>query len=127
MSFLRHGEIYRSDVASANAGSSRWSLPPALIGLDEFPAGYSLAGCSPAGPASASPAAGQCEVNSSCRSRIFHRTSNSVLTGCLTPGGKRRVKRAADRQIAIPLLDYRFLIRDTSPYQLLNLIRVPGI
>src|SRR2546427_13260003 len=28
---------------------------PALIGCDEFPVGYSLAGCSPAEPASASP------------------------------------------------------------------------
>jgi hypothetical protein len=28
---------------------------PALIGCDEFPVGYSLAGCPPAEPASASP------------------------------------------------------------------------
>ena len=28
---------------------------PVLIGLDEFPVGYSLAGCPPAEPASASP------------------------------------------------------------------------
>jgi hypothetical protein len=32
------------------------STLPALIGVDESPAGYSLAGCSPAWPASASPA-----------------------------------------------------------------------
>ena len=30
---------------------------PALIGCDEFPVGYSLAGCPPAEPASASPTA----------------------------------------------------------------------
>lgn len=55
MSFFRHEEIYRSDVAS------RVEREPAETGspnhrLDESPAGYSLAGCSPAEPASASPA-----------------------------------------------------------------------
>lgn len=55
MSFFRHGEIYRSD-GDQQAGSRLTSSLPALIGLDESPAGYSLAGCSPAEPASASPA-----------------------------------------------------------------------
>jgi putative transposase len=55
MSFFRHKEIYRSDIASSKEGE------PAETGslnhrLDESPAGYSLAGCSPAEPASASPA-----------------------------------------------------------------------
>ena len=74
MSFLRHGEIYRSDEGfSGEKGrgrgtASRWSAPEPsqktrrkervwLIVRDEFPAGYSLAGCSPAEPASASPTA----------------------------------------------------------------------
>ena len=74
MSFLRHREIYRSDVFSkpikgwGRSAASRWSAPgPSqrtrrkervpLIVRDEFPAGYSLAGCSPAEPASASPTA----------------------------------------------------------------------
>jgi len=74
MSFLRHGEIYRSDeIFSDEKGrgrgtASRWSAPEPgqktrrkervwLIVRDEFPAGYSLAGCSPAEPASASPTA----------------------------------------------------------------------
>ncbi len=51
MSFLRHREIYPSDggtIVSGRASAHR---------LDEFPAGYSLAVCSPAGTASASPAA----------------------------------------------------------------------
>jgi hypothetical protein len=48
MSFLRHEEIYRSDVGLGHAESRSCGLPPALIGLDEFPVGYSLAGCSPA-------------------------------------------------------------------------------
>src|ERR1039458_3705926 len=55
MSFLRHGEIYRSDVAMKSRERRRCPLP-ALIGVDESPAGYSLAGCAPAEPASASPA-----------------------------------------------------------------------
>ena len=72
MSFPRHGEIYRSDMAFQTAknwvrsAASRRSAPgPAirvrrkaralLIVRDEFPVGYSLAGCSPAEPASASP------------------------------------------------------------------------
>ena len=49
MSFLRHGEIYRPD------GNGRDVAAPGHR-CDEFPAGYSLAGCSPAEPASASPA-----------------------------------------------------------------------
>jgi hypothetical protein len=74
MSFFRHGEIYRSDgffKTAANWGrgtASRWSAPGSsprtrrkaralLIVRDEFPAGYSLEGCSPAEPASASPTA----------------------------------------------------------------------
>jgi hypothetical protein len=63
MSFLRHGEIFQSD-------GKLWGLPVPVVGtrrsgsltappplrVDEFPAGYSSAGCSPAEPASASPA-----------------------------------------------------------------------
>ncbi len=52
MSFLRHKEIYRSDgnrnAEAAGAASAHR--------VDEFPAGYSWAGCSPAEPACASPA-----------------------------------------------------------------------
>jgi transposase InsO family protein len=49
MSFSRHGEIYRWDRETAN------TVSPAHP-IDESPAGYSLAGCSPAEPDSASPA-----------------------------------------------------------------------
>ena len=82
MSFLRHREIYPSDGGAIVAGRA-----PAHR-LDESPAGYSSAVCSPAGTASASPAGSQYAVQSYCRSRIFHRTVNSVLTGCLTSGDK---------------------------------------
>jgi len=85
MSFPRHREIFPSDGGAgfaANAPAHR---------LDEFPAGYSLAGCSPALPASASPTGHQYAVMSSCRSRTFHRTANCVLTVCVRLGGKRRI------------------------------------
>jgi transposase InsO family protein len=49
MSFSRHGEIYRWDRETAK------TVSPAHP-IDESPAGYSLAGCSPAEPDSASPA-----------------------------------------------------------------------
>ncbi len=55
MSFFRHGEIYPPDV-SRKTGSGVGAPLPALIGTDESPPGYSLAGCSPAEPATASPA-----------------------------------------------------------------------
>jgi hypothetical protein len=48
--FSRHGEIYPNDT-----GADHQTGAPAHHS-DEFPAGYSLAGCSPASPASASPA-----------------------------------------------------------------------
>src|ERR1043166_7990351 len=85
MSFHRHWEIFPSDK-----GATLLSYALAHR-LDEFPAGYSSAGCSPASPASASPAGYEYALQSSCWSRIFHRTANSVLTVCLSPGGHRIV------------------------------------
>jgi putative transposase len=55
MSFFRHREDYRPDVSNDNNGSGPQATP-AIIGVDESPAGYSLASCSPAELASASPA-----------------------------------------------------------------------
>ena len=83
MSFPRHGEIYPSDggvIGLDHAPAHR---------LDEFPAGYSLTGCAPALPASASPTAFEYAVTSSCWSTVFQRTANSVLTICVSRGGKR--------------------------------------
>src|SRR5258708_40234585 len=54
MSFFRHREIYRSDVGSKAKGEPAETGSPDHR-LDESPTGYSLAGCSPAEPASASP------------------------------------------------------------------------
>src|SRR5262245_46152771 len=58
MSFLRHSEIYQ--VSEANCGDRELkgrdpAATPFAHRLDESPVGYSLAGCSPAEPASASP------------------------------------------------------------------------
>ena len=66
MSFFRHGEDYRPDGAQGlrRADSITRSGPqtaPPTIGFDESPAGYSLASCSPAELASASPADGDSE------------------------------------------------------------------
>ena len=85
MSFPRHWEIFPSDGGAGFAANT-----PAHR-LDEFPAGYSLAGWSPPEPASASPAGHQYALQSSCRSSTFHRTANSVLTVCVSLGGKRNL------------------------------------
>jgi transposase InsO family protein len=77
MKTLKCEEVHR---IAANAPAHR---------LDEFPAGYCLAGWSPPEPTSASPAEFDCAVESSCRSNSFQRTANSVLTGCVSRGGKR--------------------------------------
>jgi hypothetical protein len=56
MSFVRHEEIYRPDVGlGQKLGAATRVAARVLIGCDEFPVGYSLAGCPPAEPASASP------------------------------------------------------------------------
>ena len=84
MSFLRHNEIYQSEedaIIGDRALAHR---------LDEFPAGYSLAGCAPAEPASASPTVHHFAVSALHRTIENRRTANSVLTVCLTPGGKPR-------------------------------------
>ncbi len=85
MSFLRHGEIYHFDEGAIPADHALAHRN------DEFPAGYSLAGCTPAEPASASPA-GAHFASKRLRSTIqFQRTANSVLTVCLTPGDNPRL------------------------------------
>jgi putative transposase len=55
MSFFRHAEIYRPmwDSGCRSLGATTAAAPTHR--LDEFPVGYSSAGCSPAEPASASP------------------------------------------------------------------------
>src|SRR5213593_3646962 len=82
MSFLRHREIYQVEAnwRGRNRGPAR------TLRLDESPVGYSLAGCSPAGPASASPTAAtlqQWRGGSQPAIRCYHKTT---LTRGLTLG-----------------------------------------
>lgn len=60
MSFFRHAEIYRSDRKQGRRRKPTEAGFPDHR-LDESPADYSSAGCSPASPASASPA--ECKLN----------------------------------------------------------------
>ena len=80
MSFLRHPEIFPSD-----GGANLAANTPAHR-LDEFPAGYSLAGCAPAEPAAASPTDHHFAGSSFRRTMSFHRTASWGLTGCLSRG-----------------------------------------
>ena len=75
MSFLRHQEIYQSDERpSERARLRRHALAHRL---DEFPVGYSLASCSPAELASASPT-GLIVSNGSIEGNNFIRRTKGV-------------------------------------------------
>src|SRR5258708_20652170 len=80
MSFLRHPEIFPSD-----GGANLADNAPAHR-LDEFPVGYSLAGCAPAEPAAASPTDHHFARSLFRRTMSFHRTACCGLTGCLSRG-----------------------------------------
>jgi len=56
MSLLRHGEIYHFDESASSEGAIPADRALSHPRNDEFPAGYSSVGCSPAVPTSASPA-----------------------------------------------------------------------
>lgn len=72
MSFKRHGEIYPSD------GSADPKTGASAHRSDEFPAGYSLAGRSPAEPASASPTVAEYATILWRRSTSFLRSAYSL-------------------------------------------------
>jgi hypothetical protein len=89
MSFFRHGEIYHFDedaILADHALAHR---------NDEFPAGYSLAGCAPAEPAAASPAGAHLARKGFRGTMQFQRTVRSALIVCLTPGDNPRLPLAA--------------------------------
>jgi hypothetical protein len=86
MSFLRHGEIYRPISSCGSKPEQPWLDSPGAHRYDEFPAGYSLAGCAPAEPASASPAGVHRAAGRSGSTIEMQRTARSVLTACLTQG-----------------------------------------
>src|SRR5580693_1726686 len=86
MSFLRHGEIYRPMQKRERPANDR----PRPHRYDEFPAGYSLAGCAPAEPTSASPAAVHTAAKTLGSTIKMQRTANHLLTACLTQGDNLR-------------------------------------
>ena len=61
MSFPRHTEIFQSDGSDLQSSEGSLAEDPPSHRLDESPAGYSSASCSPAELASASPAEDHCE------------------------------------------------------------------
>jgi hypothetical protein len=88
MSFGRHEEIYRPIRGSQTHPERSPHRPdrPGWDRHDEFPAGYSLAGCAPAVPASASPAGAQVATEGAGSTIETQRTANHLLTACLNGG-----------------------------------------
>src|SRR5437868_10877905 len=95
MSFLRHREIYQVETGGRgrNRGYARTSR------LDESPVGYSLAGCSPAEPASASPTGGTLQqwrgaLQLAIRCFLFTTLSRGLTLGAHpTPQNEKPLKR----------------------------------
>ncbi len=98
MSFLRHGEIYRPISLCGSKPEQSWPDGSGAHRYDEFPAGYSLAGCAPAEPASASPAGAHHEAGRSGSTIEKQRMVGSVLTVCLTRGDNPRQALSATAQ-----------------------------
>jgi len=96
MSFFRHEEIYRP-MDSRNVPGRPWHDHPRPHRYDEFPAGYSSAGCAPAEPASASPAEAHLAGFGSSSTIELQRTVNRLLTPCLTQGDNPKLLRNAAR------------------------------
>ena len=88
MSFPRHGEIYRP-IRTANTLGRPSCGHPSAHRYDEFPAGYSLAGCAPAEPASASPAGAHRAAEAVGSTMQKQRMANRLLTRCRTQGDNR--------------------------------------
>jgi len=94
MSFRRHGEIFRPmNFSGITLGRSSPDRPQPHR-YDEFPTGYSLAGCAPAEPVSASPARAHLAAMEDGGTIETQRTANSVLTACLTQGTTPRDDRS---------------------------------
>src|ERR1700741_1443539 len=93
VSFLRHKEIYRP-MSSYGSRPGQLSLDrPGPHRYEEFPAGFSWAGCAPAEPASASPAEAHREGRRSGSTIEKQRMASSVLTACLTQGDNPTLSR----------------------------------
>ncbi len=86
MSFFTHGEMYRLMSVPRSVPGRPLEDRPRPHRFDEFPAGYSLVGCAPAEPASASPAGTHLAQERLRWTIQFRRTANNVLTVCRSPG-----------------------------------------
>jgi hypothetical protein len=91
LSFSRHEEIYRFDKPRRGRPRKAREEPvspgsPAHR-IDESPVGYSLVGCSPAEPASASPTGAESETDSVQVTTEIQLTANCQNPNCLTQGG----------------------------------------
>ena len=85
MSFPRHEEIYRP-MDNKNVPGRLWHDRPRPHRYDEFPAGYSSAGCAPAEPASASPAEAHLAGFGPGSTIELQRTVKRLLAPCLRQG-----------------------------------------
>ena len=105
MSFRRHGEIYREACRRcADAGRRAYSADAPTHPLDEFPTGYSSAGCAPAEPASASPAGNKLTMDGHSPAQPFSANGETLLShlshlrGPLRSGGATGESGAAKRE-----------------------------
>src|SRR6185437_11347681 len=122
MSFFRHPEIFPSDRGATLSGCALAHR------LDEFPAGYSSAGCSPAEPASASPTGHHFAVRVLRRTMIFQPTACCRLTGCLSRGVHRsynmtrRVRRSTS--VTIDETAGAFPVSPLGPVEPVRLLKI---
>ena len=113
MSFLRHREIYRSDgLGFRESGARSGGLHAPTHRCDGFPAGYSLAGCAPAEPASASPAEQKFTMKAIPRPSFFQRMGKPCLAACLTSGVHRASRPSAKATVTVRIR--RSLLIETS-------------
>src|SRR5947209_9577233 len=102
MSFLRHREIYQ--VEAGWRGRNRG--PARTFRLDESPVGYSLAGCSPAEPASASPTGGTLQqwrgaLQPAIRRYLFTTLSRGLTLGAHPTVGLETVETVSLKMLAL--------------------------
>ena len=100
MSFFRHEEIYRP-MDNRNVPGRPWHHRPRPPRYDEFPAGYSSAGCAPAEPASASPAEAHLAGIGPSSTIDLQRTVNRLLTPCLTQGDNPNLSHRAHPSLSV--------------------------
>ena len=87
---------------------------PVLIGFDEFPVGYSLAGCPPAEPASASPT-GNDSQQPTLPYNDFSANGNNPLNFVSQPKGALQFRRYPPPLTPLPTVALLFWLMRESP------------